>query len=363
MSAKSPYASAAVCAPLLERLTGLLDGRKMRFMEVCGTHTATIFQSGLRAMLPGNIRHISGPGCPVCVTHDAEVALYLDLAANPDCLVATFGDLMRVPGPAGASLKHASAAGAKVEIAYSPLDALTIARNTPDRQVVFLGVGFETTAPAVAAAILTASSEGLQNFSVLSMHKLVAPAIHKLLESHLCDVDAFLLPGHVATITGVQPFQFIAEQYHKPAAVGGFEPADLLVALCSMASMLADGAPAITNMYPRAVAETGNPRARELMRQVFEPGPALWRGLGEIAGSGLSVRNEFAAYDAMKKFQLTLPKIAPVTACRCGSVLTGAIEPPQCPLFAKKCTPATPVGPCMVSSEGSCAAYFKYGDY
>lgn len=352
-----------LCRSLLDRLQAALDGRSLRFMEVCGTHTVSIFQSGLRSLLPEQVRHLSGPGCPVCVTHDAEVAAFLDLAGRDGIILATFGDLLRVPGPGGKSLKHAKAQGARVEIVYSPLDALTLAAEHPGDMVVFLGIGFETTAPTVAATILTAQQRGLDNFSVLSLHKLVPPALRALLDDPQQQeqpIEAFLLPGHVSTILGLAPYAFLAGEYHVPAVVGGFEPADILLALCLMAEQRRDGRAEVVNAYARAVDDGGNPRARALLEQCFQPADALWRGIGRIPQSGLALRETFARFDAMRRLDLRLPDVPPLPGCRCGQVLKGRLTPPQCPLFGKACTPATPVGPCMVSTEGSCAAYFKY---
>lgn len=347
-----------VCNALLRQLEETLDGRELCFMEVCGTHTVSIFQSGLRSLLPANITHLSGPGCPVCVTHESEIALLLDLADQPDVILATFGDLLRVPGPGGQTLKHKRAAGSRVEIVYSPLDALKLAQANPEKQIIFPGIGFETTAPAIAGTILSAQKRNLQNFSVLGLHKLVMPALATLLDQPN-SIDAFLLPGHVATITGMSPFQPLADDYHKPAVVAGFEPADILRALCIIARLHVDGTPGVTNAYPRAVAVDGNPQARKIVAGIFVTDEARWRGLGSIANSGLKVRD--ALYDAFQKFGLELPDTAPIAGCRCGQILKGQVQPPHCPLFGKACSPANPIGPCMVSTEGSCAAWFKYG--
>lgn len=350
-----------LCKGLLRRLEETLQGRFLRFMEVCGTHTMSIFQSGLRSLLGERITHLSGPGCPVCVTHDAEIALFLEIANRPDVVIATFGDLMRVPGPDGRSLKHAQAEGAQIRVIYSPLDALRLAMDNPAKHVVFPGIGFETTAPTVAATILSARRQGVGNFSVLSLHKLVAPALRALLQEDDEAIDAFLLPGHVAVVTGLAPFEFVASEYGKPAVVGGFEPADILLALCEMACMLVGDKPAVVNTYERAVTPSGNVRARQIMETVFQSGDALWRGLDLIPASGLVLRPEFSEFDAMKRLGLTVPEVKTRSGCRCGAVLKGALSPDKCPLFGKVCTPATPIGPCMVSSEGSCAAWFKYG--
>lgn len=352
-----------LCKSLLGRLEEILDGREMRFMEVCGTHTVAIFQSGLRSLLPKSITHISGPGCPVCVTSEKDVSFFLELTARPDVIVATFGDLLRVPGPDGKSLRHAQAGGGNIAIVYSPLDCLALARSNPDKKIVFLAVGFETTAPTVAATVIAARKAGLGNFLIFPCHKLVPPALLSLLEKNDNGLDAFLLPGHVAAITGLEPFAFIPADFQRPAVVGGFEPADLLLALCRMAEMLATGKPAVENAYARVVSENGNPRAREMMNEVFEPCTALWRGLGDIPCSGLALRKEYEDFDACKRLDIYPSAMdKPRKGCRCGDVLKGRITPPDCPLFGHACLPSNPVGPCMVSSEGSCAAFFKYGD-
>lgn len=347
----------ALCRKLLDHLSALLQGRSLRFMEVCGTHTVSIFQSGLRSLLPANITHLSGPGCPVCVTHEEELATLMVLAEIPDLVLATFGDLLRVPGPSGKTLKHFRASGSDIRIVYSPLDALNLARSMPTREVVFAGIGFETTAPAVAAAILTARKEHIKNFSVLSFHKLVMPALESLIAEN-ANIDAFLLPGHVATITGLSPFLPLAFKYGKPAAIGGFEPTDILMALIKIAEM--PDKPDIRNAYPRAVAADGNPTARKIMADVFEICDAKWRGLGPIPDSGLKIK--WDQYDALRKFSPRVPPAPAPAGCKCGEILKGLLQPPQCPLFGRACSPQSPIGPCMVSTEGSCAAWYKYGE-
>ncbi len=366
----SSFSDPALCRSLLHTLEKKLSS-PLRFMEVCGTHTVSIFRSGLRSLLPEGITHLSGPGCPVCVTHDREIAACLQLAATPGVIIATFGDMLRVPGPGGSSLKEAQAAGGRVEVVYSPLDALELARRSPESQVVFLGVGFETTAPAVAAAVRMAGSSGLKNFKVLSFHKLVPPALRLLLsgaEGAVADagpdagIDAFLLPGHVSTILGLEPYRFIAEEFGKPGVIGGFDPADILQSLLIMLETRENGRGAsIVNQYRRAVDDNGNPKARRILFDVFSPQDALWRGLGVIPQSGLVLKEEYAAFDAWKHFGLVLPDVPEIKGCQCGKILKGQAQPDACPLFGKACTPAKPVGPCMVSTEGSCAAYFKYG--
>lgn len=356
------FADPALCRGLLDTLRRELDG-PLRFMEVCGTHTVAIFRSGLRSLLPEEITHLSGPGCPVCVTHDREIAACMELAGKEDVVVATFGDLMRVPGPGGMTLKRAKAEGAEVEVVYSPLDALALAKERKGRTVVFLGVGFETTAPTVAATVRMARAEGVRNFAVLAFHKLVPPALDVLLaesDGQGRGIDAFLLPGHVSTILGVEPYRFVAERYGKPGVVGGFDPADILQSLVLMIRMRKAGEPAIKNQYSRAVDDKGNPHARDILFDVFEIADALWRGIGPISNSGLAMRDAYADWDAWKRFSLALPEVPEIRGCKCGDVLKGRIMPGECPLFGTACTPASPVGPCMVSTEGSCAAYFKY---
>ena len=361
MDYSNAFQDQALCRALLDRLHASLD-QPLRFMEVCGTHTVAIFQSGLRSLLPQGITHLSGPGCPVCVTHDSEVAAFLELAGKDGVIVATFGDLLRVPGPDRHSLKHAQAAGARIEIVYSSLDALALARKNPGDTVVFLGVGFETTAPTVAAALDMARNEGLKNFCVLSFHKLVPPALRFLLTDENCEIDAFLLPGHVSTVLGLAPYAFLAGEYRTPGIVAGFDPADILLALCFMAEQRKNGTCDIVNAYRRAVSDSGNPVARAMLEKVFVPTDALWRGIGRIPQSGLALAEEYSDFDALARFGLCLSERPPLAACQCGAVLRGKISPPQCPLFGKACTPAQPVGPCMVSTEGSCSAYYKYAD-
>ena len=329
-------------------------------MEVCGTHTVSIFQSGLHSLLPEQIVHVSGPGCPVCVTHESEVEAFLELAGNDGVVIATFGDMMRVPGPKGATLKTAKAEGARVEVVYSAFDALKLATENKDATVVFLGIGFETTAPTIAATVQMAAQQGIKNFKILSFHKLVPPALSALLQDPDASVDAFILPGHVSTVIGLEPYQFLATQYNLPAVVAGFDPLDILCALLSIVRQSKNGHAVIENAYPRAVSPEGNPKARRVMYEVFQPADALWRGLGPIPQSGLRLAPAYERFDAFKAFDITLHSSRPLPGCRCGDVLKGKMRPDQCPLFKKTCTPLNPVGPCMVSTEGSCAAYYKY---
>ncbi len=350
----------ALCKSVLERLRVTLDGQPLRFMEVCGTHTVAIFRSGLRSILPKEIVHLSGPGCPVCVTHEAEINAFLDLAGTPGVIIATFGDLMRVPGSRGRTLKAAQAEGARVSVVYSPPDAIKLAADNPDATVVFLGVGFETTAPGVAASILMARAQGVANYRVLSFHKLVPPALEALLSDPGTDIDGFIMPGHVSAIIGAEPYRPVAERFGKAAAVAGFEPLDILQALLFLAECKRDGRAEIANLYRRVVRDEGNAKARAVMAQVFRPADALWRGIGLIPGSGLEVADEFAAFDAKRQYGIVIKDCPPLPGCKCGEVLKGKLAPNLCPLFGRACTPANPVGPCMVSTEGSCAAYYKY---
>lgn len=349
-----------LCKSVLERLRTTLDGRPLRFMEVCGTHTVAIFRSGLRSILPKEIVHLSGPGCPVCVTHEAEINAFLDLAEQPGVIIATFGDLMRVPGSKGRTLKAAQADGARVAVVYSPPDAIKLAAENPDAKVVFLGVGFETTAPGVAASLKMARTQGVSNYRVLSFHKLVPPALDVLLSDPETDIDAFIMPGHVSAIIGLAPYLPVATRYGKAAAIAGFEPLDILQALLFLAECKRDGRAEVANLYRRVVRDEGNAKARAMMDEVFVPADALWRGIGLIPGSGLEIAPEYAAFDAKRDFGIEIKDCPPLPGCKCGEVLKGKMAPNLCPLFGKACTPAKPVGPCMVSTEGSCAAYYKY---
>ena len=328
-------------------------------MEVCGTHTVAISKNALRELLPETIRLISGPGCPVCVTDNSDIDRYLALAARPNVLTATFGDMIRVPGTEK-NLQILRAEGSDVRVVYSTQDALDLARQNPTKEVVFLGVGFETTIPTVAVSIVTARQEKIKNYSVLSMHKIVPPVLKLLAEDKELMVDAFLDPGHVCAIIGTSPIEFMAKTYGKPGAVTGFEALDILEGILMLLRQRAEGRSEIEIQYKRVAKPEGNPYAQRVIEQVFEPIDASWRGIGLIPKSGLGIREEFSAWDAAKKFSLPVFHSEETPGCRCGEVLKGLIYPTQCPLFAKRCTPLKPVGPCMVSSEGSCAAYYRY---
>ena len=332
----------------------------LRFMEVCGTHTVAIFQSGLRSLLPKQIVHLSGPGCPVCVTHDSEVNAFLDLAGKDNVIMATFGDLMRVPGSKGRNLKKAQADGARVKVVYSPFDTLKLAKENPNDLVVFIGVGFETTAPTIAATMKMAREQDITNLRVLCFHKTVPTALEALLMDVHSNIDGFILPGHVSAIIGLEPYNFIAEKFGKSAIVTGFEPLDILQSLMQMVDWRNKGEAHVVNSYKRIVKDAGNATALGILYEVFEPTDALWRGIGNIPGSGLEIRQEWEQFDAKKEFGITIEEGEMLPGCKCGDILKGIKQPDECPLFKKSCTPANPVGPCMVSTEGSCAAYYKY---
>lgn len=338
-----------------------LEERPMTLMEVCGTHTMAIARSGLKTLLPENIRLLSGPGCPVCVTPAEVIDGVLELAMEKNVILASYGDMLRVPGSIpGDSLLRRRALGARVEIVYSPVDAVALAKENPGREVVFLGVGFETTAPGTAAAVLTAQEEGVKNFSVLSMLKTVEPALRTLIAMPGFRVEGFLCPGHVASITGEAGFRFLPEEYNLPGVIAGFGPEEILLAVYLLAKQITEGKPRLENAYRRAVRPEGNTLAQAMLKRCFVPRRDLWRGLGEIENSGLGLREELADFDAEKKFGLSAAPKARPTACRCGDVICGRIRPEDCPLFDRRCTPEDPVGPCMVSSEGACAAAYKY---
>lgn len=354
------YRDAGLSRQLAEKIRQA-SRRPIRLMEVCGTHTVSIFRSGIRSVLPETISLLSGPGCPVCVTDQAEIDAFVALARQPEVTVATFGDLMRVPGSAS-SLQREKAEGRDVRIVYSTMDALAIAQKDPSRQVVFLGVGFETTAPTVAAATAAAASLKLANFSVISAHKLVPPALEALMAIEEVRIDGFILPGHVSVIIGLDAYRPFFERHRLPCVVAGFEPADILQAVAMLVDQVETGRPALENAYPRAVSAGGNPTARRVLAGVFEPADACWRGIGRIPASGLRIRAAYAAFDAQQRFGLKLPEAKTPKGCACGEILTGKKTPRECALFRKACTPLDPVGPCMVSSEGTCAAYYKYSE-
>lgn len=332
----------------------------VRFMEVCGTHTMAIYQYGIKSLLPRNIQLISGPGCPVCVTPVGYVDRAVAYCRDPKKIVATFGDMLRVPG-SESSLMEERARGADVRIVYSPLDAVSLASAHPDRQVVFLGVGFETTAPGVAASILKADQLKLRNYFVLASHKTMPVPMEVLTCDPELKIRGYLCPAHVSTVIGGVTYQAIAEKYKIPCVVTGFEPTDVMQGIEMLLIQTLRKESRAEIQYSRAVRWEGNPRALDILYRVFEPSDAAWRGLGNLPGSGLAIRDSYASYDAERKLPAELPIPREHAGCACGDILKGKISPFDCPLFATSCTPEDPIGACMVSSEGTCAAAYKYG--
>jgi hydrogenase expression/formation protein HypD len=335
--------------------------RPIHIMEVCGGHTHSMFRYGVEGMLPRQIELIHGPGCPVCVLPMGRVDDCIAIAEQPGVIFTTFGDAMRVPG-SRKSLLQARADGADVRMVYSPMDALALARGNPDREVVFFGLGFETTMPSTALTVLQAESEGLSNFSVFCNHITIVPTIKAILDSPDVRIDGFLGPGHVSMVIGTAPYEFIARQYRRPLVVAGFEPLDILQSIWMVLKQIETGRVEVENQYARVVQEGGNEAALRAISRVYELRPFFeWRGLGSIDHSGVRVRNEYARFDAERKFAIPNARIADPKSCQCGEVLKGTIKPWQCKVFGTACTPATPVGALMVSSEGACAAYYQYG--
>ena len=371
MDARSPdsFRDRSLADNLLRRISSSANALaktgypNLQLMEVCGTHTMAIAKSGIRSLLPDNVRLLSGPGCPVCVTANADIDTIIALTRINNLTVTTFGDMLRVPG-SSTSLAEQRAQGAAVEVVYSPIDALKLAEEQPERQIAFVGVGFETTAPTIAATILRAKAAGISNFSVLAAFKLVPPALRALLDDPELTLDGLILPGHVSTILGLDSYSFVTDQYNMPAIVTGFEPVDILAGISLLLEQIKTKSLSepltVGNAYTRSVQTFGNPQARQVIDLVFQPVDANWRGLGNINHSGLSFRPDFADFDAKQRFDLQIEATVEPRGCRCGDVLRGIIEPPDCPQFGRSCTPARPLGPCMVSSEGSCAAYHRY---
>ncbi|MGO0121733.1 hydrogenase formation protein HypD [Desulfothermobacter acidiphilus] len=333
-------------------------GRRLIFMEVCGTHTMAISRSGIRSLLKDYLELRSGPGCPVCVTDQADIDRMITLARLPGVVIGTFGDMVRVPG-SFSSLERERALGAEVRVFYSPAEAVVWAEAHPSQQVVFLGVGFETTAPGVALSLRDAARRGVKNYSVYVSHKLVPPALRALLDDPEMRLDGFLLPGHVSTIIGCRAYLFM-EDYRMPAVVAGFEPNEILDAIRELLEMLLADRAEVRNAYAHVVREEGNSRAQKLLSEVFEVDDAYWRGFGCIPQSGFRLREELAAFDAARRFEIPTVESRVPPGCACGEILKGKLTPKDCPLFARACHPTHPVGPCMVSSEGACAAYYRY---
>jgi hydrogenase expression/formation protein HypD len=355
------YRDPAVARALVARITELAGPDRFKLMEVCGGHTHTIYRHGLEHVLPPSVELVHGPGCPVCVIPMGRVDDAISLAKQPGVIFTSFGDMMRVPGSRG-NLLQAKAEGADVRFVYSPLDALRLAVDHPDRQVVFFAVGFETTAPSTAITLCQARDRGVTNFSVFSNHVTIVPPIRAILESPDLRLDGFLGPGHVSTVIGQRPYRFVAEQYHKPLVTAGFEPLDILHAVAMLLAQIREGRCQIENQYVRVVRDEGNPRALAILAEVFELRPHFeWRGLGFISQSALKLRPELARFDAEVRYELPGERVADPKACQCGEVLKGVIKPWECKVFGTACTPETPIGTCMVSSEGACAAYYNFG--
>ncbi len=344
---------------LVEAIDHLAPESGATLMEVCGTHTVAIARNGIRDLMPTGVHLASGPGCPVCVTSNHDIDKIIALSRIPGVTIATFGDMARVPGSTS-SLLAEQAAGHSVEIVYSPLDALDLAENHPEREIIFVGVGFETTTPLVAMAIKRARVADLKNFSVYAAHKNMPGALEAIINDPELKIDALILPGHVSTIIGVEPYRFLAEKYDIGGVITGFEPVDVLQGIAMIMRQLNEGRAEIEIAYARGVRPEGNPVALAAIDEIFETCTSTWRGLGEIPDSGYRIREEYADFDAMRRFE---PKVEPTIEherCCCGDVLRGAMPPNKCPLFRKVCTPENPVGPCMVSGEGACAAYYRY---
>ncbi len=334
-------------------------GRQINIMEICGTHTVAIFRNGIKAILPRAINLLSGPGCPVCVTDQGYIDAVLQLAEREDCLIATYGDMIRVPGRGG-SLETKNTRG-NVHVVLSSEDALQLAKDNPDKTVVFVAVGFETTSPATAVVVREAAEGNIGNFCILSGHKLVVPAMRALLSEKNDKIDGFLCPGHVSVIIGYGAFAEIVEHFDRPCVVAGFEPMQVIEGLAEICRQLAERKAELGSIYTAVVTEKGNISAQQAINECFDAADGYWRGLGRIEQSTLKLKDEYSRFDALKRFHLTEVPTEETSGCRCGEVLCGLIEPPQCSLFEKSCTPETPVGACMVSSEGACAAWFKYG--
>jgi hydrogenase expression/formation protein HypD len=333
--------------------------RQINIMEVCGTHTHSISRFGIRDLLPDNIRLISGPGCPVCVTsiEDIDIALYL--AARDGVIFTTFGDMLRVPGTDGITLEKIRSRGAEIEVVSSAMGALDLEEKNKGKEVILMGIGFETTSPTIASVVKTAKKRGIENFSVFSVHKVIPPAIKALLADQNLNIDGFLCPGHVSTIIGTKPYSIITEKNHA-AVISGFEPIDILEGIFMILGQMIDERWEVEIQYKRGVKADGNPNARAALEEVFEVSDANWRGLGMIPDSGLVFNEKYEYFDALKRFDVPAIESKENQACSCGDILKGLMSPDECPLFREVCTPRNPVGPCMVSSEGACAAYYKY---
>lgn len=350
--------------PLLCKIDKLIElserkGKRFNFMEICGTHTVSILKHGFRSYFKDKIKFISGPGCPVCVTSQKDMDRVIALAKS-GVKIATFGDLIKVPG-SHSSLEEQQALGKQIDVVYSPLDCLKIAENA-DEEVVFIAVGFETTIPVIASLVLDAERMNIKNLSILAIIKTIPNALKFLLANLETEIDGFICPGHVSVIIGEQPYNIIPEKYGIPCAIAGFDPVDIALGIESLITQIKDKNPIVANRYKRMVKLDGNPVARNLINEVFEEDDVEWRGFGKVPASGLKLRKRFAKFDADKKFDIKVETTSEPKGCICGEIIAGKKLPAECQLFAKKCTPDSPVGPCMVSFEGSCAAFYKYGE-
>lgn len=334
--------------------------RPVKVMEICGTHTMAIFRYGIRGLLPEGFSLVSGPGCPVCVTPQGYIDEAIALTRRRNVMLATFGDMLRVPGTEGSLLQQKSS-GSDIRVVYSPLDAVQLAAENPEKEVVFLGIGFETTAPVVGLTILEAAGRKLTNYSVFSAHKVVPPVMEALVADAELALQGFLCPGHVSAVIGSEPYEFLADMHGIPAVVAGFEPIDVLQGLLHVADMIAKKQAKVVNDYSRVVKPAGNAHAMAVINTVFTRETSMWRGLGLIEGSGLAIRTEYGQFDARRRFDLPMIDKEIPTGCSCGDILKGKKTPLDCRLFRTVCTPEDPVGSCMVSTEGTCAAYYKYG--
>ncbi|HHT9154025.1 MAG TPA: hydrogenase formation protein HypD, partial [Candidatus Hypogeohydataceae bacterium YC40] len=352
---------------LAQRISSLLacsersesNGRSYTIMEVCGTHTMNIFRYGLKGLLPASLKLLSGPGCPVCVTPASYIDQAIALAHHPGVIICTFGDMLKVPGSrANASLERLALGNIKV--VYSTMDALYTAQANPNKKVVFLGVGFETTAPTIAASVLEADRKGLKNYFVLCAHKTMPQVMRALVEDKALGLQGFICPAHVSTIIGSRPYEFLAREFGIPCVIAGFEPLDILHGIYMLLGQIVRGKARVEIQYSRVAKPEGNPRAQAILEEVFEPCDVEWRGIGVVPMSGLKLRGRYKKFDAALHFSIPTPKVKEPKGCLCGDMLRGVKTPPDCPLFGRACTPSDPVGPCMVSSEGTCAAWFKY---
>jgi hydrogenase expression/formation protein HypD len=357
------YRDPELAKRISNEIAKLSASRPLKLMEVCGGHTHTIYKHGIEDVLPHNIDLIHGPGCPVCVLPMGRIDDAITIARIDDVIFTTFGDMMRVPGSKG-SLLDAKADGADVRFVYSPLDALKLARQHPDRKVVFFAIGFETTAPSTAVTLLRAKEEGIKNFSVFCNHVNIIPAMKAILDSPDLRLDGFIGAGHVSMVIGMRPYNFVARDHHKPVVIAGFEPLDIIQAVYMIVKQIAEGRSEVENQYSRVVRPEGNVKALQAMAQTMELRPFFeWRGLGFITHSALKLRPEFADWDAELQYEVPGLRVADPKACQCGEVLKGVIKPWECKVFGTACTPETPIGTCMVSPEGACAAYFNYGRF